>query len=734
MKKKSIASRVRTATGAFLKSLSGSSLRSSGIGGFMGDSGSFSKSEAMKKLIGWTYACINAISEEIGNMELELYKVNSDGSHERVWEHDLIDLLHAVNTYMTGYDLRYITGSHLEATGNAYWFLGGVDKAGDVPNSIHPLDPSKVSIKLNTDSIPYSVKHYELKKPSGGVMKFQPYQIIHIKYPNPSNIFEGKGTVQAISKWIEAEDQAVEFNRAFFKNGAKLSGLLEADSNLSPEQMEVLRDSFLTTHRGTEKAYGVAALPKGVKYTEMGQTLKDMDFAGLSIESRDKILAAFRVPRTVLGITDDVNRANAEATDYVYAKRTIKPKYRMITECLNEFLVPLFGEDIYLSFKDPVPENEEMNIKKMQAAMASQPVMSHNEARDEFLGLPPITGGDSVMTDYSKIPLGKPLNQKEIGQEKEKSTKGKGKPSTKYSRVHKKRKELAKELTEKISNGLKENIRKRREAKLKGIDSLTDEEFAPFYKAFFMRVTSFEEMLMHKVQQHNVKQQEEVLENLESAIKSINKKNKGIDPDQLFALKDNVVAMIDLAAPILVDLWEAESSEAADMIGMSGIEELSPETLERINSAVQLMAESYNETTLNQLKDKIEQALEAGASLNEVKEVVSDIYEFADNNRALRLARTESFRIANESSKDTWKQSGVVKTIKWFTSADERVCEWCAPQHGKVVSIDSNFYDIGDEVVGLNGGYFEVSYANVEAGSLHASCRCYTRPETISID
>lgn len=698
----------------------------------------YTKKQAMDKLIGWAFTCVNAISEEIGNMEIELYQIKSSGEHVRVWDHEVLDLLEGVNDYMTGFDLRYLVGSHLEATGNAFLLLDGVENMGDKPTAMHVLDPSCVSVVVSKESLPYRLSGYKFR--DGFLTKdLQPYQVLHIKYPNPKNVFEGKGTIQKISKWLESDDFADEFNRAFFKNGAKLGGVIEAASAMTPEQMKVLKESFADRHQGVSNAHRVGIMPSGSKYVEMGQSLKDMDFSTLSVTARDKILAGFRVPRTVLGITDDVNRANAEATDYVYAKRTIKPKYTMITSCINEFLIPLFGQDLYVRAKDPVPENEEMQIKKMTAGTGGQAVISINEARDEYLGLGPIQGGDSVMGDFSKVPIGRPIDEKEVGQQRGKSKKAaernaeKRSPISRHYKNHLKRKQVSDDIAESLSKALAENIKKMKRGKLKGIENLTDEEFEPFYKSFRERVTNFEQLLLHKVQIHNVVQKDEVLNNLENAIKSISERTKGIDPEELFNQKDNVVAMIDLAAPVLVDLYEGEAAEAANMIGMTGIEELNAETLARIDHAVELMSESYNETTRRQLKAKLEDGLQAGASIDQLKEIVSDVYDFADKTRALRVARTESFRIANEASKDVWKTSGVVKTIKWYTAADERVCEWCYPQHGKVVSIESNFYNIGDQVVGTDGGVLNIEYADVEAGSLHASCRCYTRPETIEI-
>jgi capsid portal protein len=80
-----------------------------------------------------------------------------------------------------------------------------------------------------------------------------------------------------------------------------------------------------------------------------------MDFAVLGDKNRDRILTAFRVPKTLLGIDLDVNRASADAMINVFQRNTIWPKLRSIQEKLNNELIPLFGtaQGLELSFDDP---------------------------------------------------------------------------------------------------------------------------------------------------------------------------------------------------------------------------------------------------------------------------------------------------------------------------------------------------------------------------------------------
>lgn len=685
-----------------------------------------SPERAMQVYAGWVYACIRAIAEELANMELRLYRVKGDGTREELFDHEVLDLLNAVNDQQTGYEFRYLLGAHLEATGNAYVHLDGVDKEGGQPEALHLLNPAGVTIKKDEESFPSRIVSYGYRQ-RGKLFTFEPEKILHIQYPDPADQLEGIGTVQALAQWVDADNYAMEFNRRFFLNGARLGGFLESESAVTPEQLEYLKKSFEAVFKGVENAYKIAALPKGTKFQAASESQKDMDFANLQQVMRDKILAGFRVPRTVLGITDDVNRANAEATHYVFMLRTIKPKMKMITSYLNEFLVPRYGDDLVLDFTDPVPENRELTIQERQAALGSKPYKSVNEVREEE-GLPAIENGENVMTDFASVPLGAPAEESKAIHKPGAKGNGNVKPAkSRFARASKRRKEIGASIADAAAEALKSIVTKAKEITKKNIVNATDEEYEVLHKAFVTRVTPYENRMADAMREINGKQKEEVQKNLPNALKAV-------DKTELFDKEKWIAATVDLNEPILVDLYGKEGKEAAALLGITEIDILSPQTREAIRRAVELMAEKYNEATLDLLVEKLTEGQRQGLGLDELGNLVSDIYEFSDKERALRVARTETFRIANDATEQAWKQSGVVKSIKWYTAADERVCPYCRPMHGKVVGIDENFFERGDTLEVPGQPALPLDYEDVGNPPLHVNCRCYIRPEEISLE
>ena len=301
-------------------------------------------SRAMANFSGWVFASVNAIASEVANIQIRLYKLSED-EHQEVVDHPLLTLLEGVNETMTGIELKYTTMAHLELAGNAYWLLDGVKSDTDQPRAIYPLNPGSMHVRLNKSSFPYRISHYEYHV-DGNIIRFETYQMLHLKYPDPNDPFVGIGVPQTIPSWIDSDNYAMEYNRKFFQNGASIGLFIQTDTNVEGN-IDRIRKGFDNRYAGVDNAHKVPVLPKGVKLEHSGVTQRDMDFSVLTEATRDRILAGFRVSKTILGTAEsDTNRSTAETADYVFSKRTIKPKMLLIISYLNEFLAALWRRSV----------------------------------------------------------------------------------------------------------------------------------------------------------------------------------------------------------------------------------------------------------------------------------------------------------------------------------------------------------------------------------------------------
>ena len=674
-----------------------------------GGSVGLSKKAAMQLFTGYSYACIRAIGEEMQSMEYRLYEIDSNGDRKRIYEHEILDILENGVDGMTGVELRFNTSAHLEAVGNAYWYIG-TTREKEKPQSIELLDPSKVTVETVQEGMRTYIRGYKY-----GQQSFTPNEVLHFRSPNMANSTEGKGTVQAIGDWIQADELAVDFNKNFFKNGARVSGFLETQDITTDEQIQALKQSFAGVYEGLNNAHKTVVLPTGYKYTEGGKTQKDLDFANLMVAMRDRILSGFRVPKTALGISDDVNRANAEATNYVFALRTIKPKMVQHTAVLQKYLIPRYrtNKRLEITFKDPVQENEIEKANILRIALGGQPYMSINEARAAE-GLPPIANGDAVQSIGTPTPVGEP------------EEKGAVKTHEK-NHLPREKKEIENEKKDAFAKAVSDSIQKHAhthkevpEATFMGKNA--DEWEAKQYKDFRDTYEKYETPFKNAVQDFNAAQKKEVLRNLAEQAKAV----KVYNADQLFDLEKDKNMLVKLVLPFAVGLAEEEAQVALDIIESS--DPIPAIVRDSVETGLELMSETYQSTTRNLLKSAIENAVVDGLPHEELVRKIQEIYEFSDEKRAELVAKTETVRVANEATRNTWDTVDGVKGYQWYTASWDRVCEFCRPMHGKKIGKTENFFQKGEVYQGDEGGTQKINYSNIKAPPLHPNCQCQIVP------
>lgn len=702
-----------------------------------GGGSAINSSRALANNKGFVYAAVNAKAREVMNIDWRLFQVDGEDHKEQI-EHELLDLLDSVNDNMTGLELKYLISACLDLTGNAYLYLEGVKNDTDKPKALHLLPPDKVTPLIDRRSFPYQLVGYKMRLENSTTdMAFQPFEIVHLRLPNASNFFEGLSPVAAGAEYIDNDNYAMEFNRKFFINGARPAGFLESDL-VSETQTEVLKLSFANMHEGVDNMNRIGVLPKGVKWSPAGSNPKDMDFKNLSENMRDRILAMFGVSRTILGTAEsDTNRATAETADYVFSKRVVKPHMTLICSFLNERLVPRYGDDLYITFIDPVPEDKAFRTTEMQAAVGSQPVLTPNEARDEFMGLGPVDGGDKLYGSTSFKPVGEPADPNgDVDPDAAPKTESPAKMTIKAAngervafRVARTKLQKRAAMRKEMAESLKDRIRKAVEEAAKHTSFSTKEKDEEIWKAISERTSKAEGQIREIIVKLNGEQRKEVLENLPKVAKDI-------DPTKLFNLDNWISITTDALTPVLEGLFEGEGKAAAAEVGKPELNPLS-DTLakEALHESIAKMSGSYESTVLAQLEKTINDGLAEGLPLPDISKAVGEVYDAADAYGAERIAKTEAFRTSNMALKAAWQQSGVVKTVKWYTSSSDP-CPFCKELDGKVISVDQNFFNQGDSMTvgeGDDAQTMSLDYGDVSSPPIHPNCMCLLRPEDVTI-
>lgn len=676
----------------------------------------------------WVYAGINAIAHEIASLDLHLYKrVFRKGTveYEELYEHEALSLLNEVNPYSNQYIHLYETGIYIMLLGESFWAV--MRDASGRPVSLWQLRPDRVTIIPSEQRV---IDKYMYRVGSSEIA-FDKEDVIPFRLPNPSVPYRGRSPVQAGAMAIDTDKFSADWNRNFFFNSAIPNLIFTTEQNLTKEQLDRLVKSWQTNFQGKENAHKVAFLTAGFSPVEIGQKMKDMDFIEQRRAMRDEILGVLKVPKTVIGLTEDVNRANAEATTMAFRQTTIQPLAKMLVSYLNEFYVKMWAdEDIFFDFEDVAGEDTEEKLRIYESGL-KYGWLTINEVRERE-NLDGVEGGDSIYLPFGMSALGEPTEAPEEsdegGEEKPKDEKMVFSDCIKLD-VKKTEKKLEKKFNvpiphKRLSELRKENIEKEIDRDLVKLVQLAmklkveknDDKKQIFkegyWKAMIAKTDTQEESMVEKLRKLWGDQEREVLGKLENAkgMKRISKKKaETVLFDELYWEDEFKKEFADFMRTMV----EERALEIMAMVGGHGFDLTTQSVLDFLNKKGLEFCKSVNQTTRDLILDQLAEGYKLGEDTATLSKRVKSVYDEASDSRAKMVARTEVLRANNFATIESYKQSGVVKKKEWLTAFDERTCPECEALDGKQVGLEVTF---------------KSSLGAVQEPPLHPQCRCTTIP------
>jgi HK97 family phage portal protein len=293
----------------------------------------------------------------------KLYTKSTSGDpqdRKPVLSHAVLDLLAKPNSFQTWPEIMARGQQHWELVGETSIVLGF--QAGiKYPIDMWVLRPDRIQPVPD----PYNfLAGWIYKAPGDGErIPLKTTELLRMVDPSPIDPYRGQGAVQSLIRDLDSIRYTKEWQANFFANSAQPGGMISVPVSLSDHDFQQLSKRWNENHGGVSKAHRIGIL-ENATWVQNSFSLKDLQMAELEALGRDKILAAFGMPKGMIGIVEDVNRANAEAGEYLFAADMIKPRLNNWKQLLNQQLLPLFDPQgrLELDFDDPVPENSEANI------------------------------------------------------------------------------------------------------------------------------------------------------------------------------------------------------------------------------------------------------------------------------------------------------------------------------------------------------------------------------------
>lgn len=220
---------------------------------------------------------------------------------------------------------------------NAFWHGVGYiwnrrDSAGELIERI-PLPSECASIRkdmetgtlwydFNVDGVQRSFLGYELS-----MLFFESYDGVR-----------GRGMLDMARESIAADAMAQRYAKKFYQNGARVSGIVELDTDADKNTRDKVKSEF--RRYASDEAFAVAVLDHGMKYTPLGINQSDAQFIESREFSVEEIARFSGVPKFMLQVGKEAYNSNAQQ------------RINFVTDTLVPHVTQLEQED---SWKLPTP-------------------------------------------------------------------------------------------------------------------------------------------------------------------------------------------------------------------------------------------------------------------------------------------------------------------------------------------------------------------------------------------
>ena len=354
------------------------------------------------KLNPYVFAALRLISSNVAGIEWIMYQRQGKDLIE-IENHPCVNLLYRPNPFQSK--------SLFFETLISYWYLGGetflrrLGPDNKPPLEIYPLRPDRMDIFFGTPIDPIAYYQYNTDQK---IEKFEPEEVLHLKFFDPLDDWRGMSPFKPGARSVDQNNASREWNVSLLQNGAKLGGALVTEEELSEDAYNRLKEQIDTEYSGPQNAGKPKLFEGGVKWQSMSLSPVDMDWiAGQKLSAREVAIVT-GVPPELLGDID--NRAYnsyKEARKALY-EECILPLMDNLRDSLNEWLVPLYGDNLCLGYdKDSIEalQDERDSVWKRATEGFTKRIITLNEAR-ELLGYTAVDNGDDFYDPLSFMSAG----------------------------------------------------------------------------------------------------------------------------------------------------------------------------------------------------------------------------------------------------------------------------------------------------------------------------------------
>lgn len=328
---------------------------------------------------GTLFSIVDRLASSVSGVNWRLYESldpanpapTDDESRREVTSHLALQVLNNPNPWMTRQELFERWQQHQELTGEGIWIINR--EGTPWPRSLWPVRPDKLQVVTSPTKF---IAGYVYVGPDGEKVPLEPADVIVAMRPNPLDPYRGLGPVQSMLMELDSSKYSAAWNRNFFVNSAEPGGIITVQRNLSDDAWRQMVNRWDEQHKGLARAHRVAIL-ENATWESNSYTQKDMQFVQLRTDSRDQLYEAFGIPKSTMGVTENVNKAVAAAGEITYARWLLVPRLERDKGALNHEFLPQFGDPrrLFFDYDNPIPKDTDQQNAEMTAQAAFVPAL-----------------------------------------------------------------------------------------------------------------------------------------------------------------------------------------------------------------------------------------------------------------------------------------------------------------------------------------------------------------------
>jgi HK97 family phage portal protein len=630
----------------------------------------------------WTFACIKSLANAISSvpfvvvretkqksiasfydLQLELRSLASEKRHkvtmkeiskrgfEIIKDGELFNTFQNINPVMSKSQLWEATIILYSLYGTCYWVLDNgegepIKSVTDWPSHVWPFSPKGWEARVTDDGVlegwkrKYSFKNRDIEK------NYDMFQVLKFYQYNPYDVLQGLGTYDVVKTAAEQDYKAMKYNEALLDNGGEPGGIIKVPGSLKKEQRDQLLAAWEDRHKGPSKAGRTALLMSGAEFDRNPMTPQDMEYQAGRKWNRDETFAAYRVPKQLASVYDDINFATAKIQLRQFWDQTAIPLMVYIEDQINSKLMSkaTIAKGHYCMF----------DLSAVTALREDLETKSKTAQALSTVGIPTADIIDLLDINVKKrswqavwwVPMG----MVPAGEVPAEETPPEG------AAQEPEQTETTQKLTHAISK-LQREIEKEKHWNIWVTRVLN-----PVEKPFQSRMKTF----WYDLRKEQLKRWFDGTKSVRSI------PNEAELNAILFNNKEWGEKIKKVAKPFLLNSAKLSLELVSDELGLDLIPIADP----RIASI--LMAKENKVTKITQLfweslRGSIKEGIDANESVGDIASRIKDLFNNAASpSRTMTIARTETAQTASEVRHAAFKIDGV-KKHEWSTSQDEKV-------------------------------------------------------------